>query len=385
LSFPRAVWATAFATLIAFMGIGVVDPILPAIARSMGASPPQVEMLFTSYIAVMALAMTVSGWLGTVLGGRRTLLLGLAVVTVFATLSGRADSIAALAGFRAVWGLGNSLFTSTALSLIVGLTTGGLGRAITLYESALGLGIASGPLIGGLLGALSWRYPFYGTAALMGIAFLSTFLTVPEPGRREERRRPGDVFRALADPGVRAVAVAGLFYSYGFFTVLAYSPLYLRLSAHALGAIFFLWGLLVAVTSVLVAPWLRARLGPIRSLRMSVALFAAVTLLLFFVPTAWKVPLIVASGAPIGVNNALFTSYAMEISPFSRSISSAAYNLVRWAGAAVAPWLSGVLALAVSPRLPYLVAGGLSALALVVITGSATLFGQRLRPAEAHL
>lgn len=152
--FPPAVWATAFATFVAFMGIGVVDPILPLIGRSMGATPSQVEWLFTSCIAIMSLAMLVSGVLGTRLGGKRTMLLGLGLVVVFATSSGLSPSIGALAGFRAGWGLGNAFFTSTALSIIVGLSTGGMGPAITLYEAALGLGIASGPLIGGSLGVL---------------------------------------------------------------------------------------------------------------------------------------------------------------------------------------------------------------------------------------
>ena len=44
---PRAVWAVAFACVIAFMGIGLVDPILPAIAESLEATPTQTELLFT--------------------------------------------------------------------------------------------------------------------------------------------------------------------------------------------------------------------------------------------------------------------------------------------------------------------------------------------------
>jgi hypothetical protein len=50
---PRAVWAVAFACVIAFMGIGLVDPILKPIADELGASPRQVSLRFTSYMAVM--------------------------------------------------------------------------------------------------------------------------------------------------------------------------------------------------------------------------------------------------------------------------------------------------------------------------------------------
>ena len=54
---PRAVWAVAFACVIAFMGIGLVDPILKPIADQLDATPSQVSLLFTSYMAVMGVAM----------------------------------------------------------------------------------------------------------------------------------------------------------------------------------------------------------------------------------------------------------------------------------------------------------------------------------------
>ncbi len=85
LKFPRAVWAIAFATFVAFMGIGVVDRILPLIGRKMGATPSEIEWMFTSYIAIMVLTMLVSSVVGTHLGSKKTLLLGLGLVVVFAT------------------------------------------------------------------------------------------------------------------------------------------------------------------------------------------------------------------------------------------------------------------------------------------------------------
>src|SRR6218665_1724574 len=53
---PAQVWAVAFACVVAFMGIGLVDPILPAIAEALEATPVQTELLFTSYLAVTGLA-----------------------------------------------------------------------------------------------------------------------------------------------------------------------------------------------------------------------------------------------------------------------------------------------------------------------------------------
>ncbi|MGO4435872.1 MFS transporter, partial [Paenarthrobacter sp. RAF9] len=103
---PKAVWATALAAVFAFMGIGLVDPILPAIAKNLEASTSEVSLLFTSYFLVTAVAMLISGFVSSRIGGKKTLLIGLAIIVVFASLSGLSGSVEQLVGFRAGWGLG---------------------------------------------------------------------------------------------------------------------------------------------------------------------------------------------------------------------------------------------------------------------------------------
>ena len=52
-----------------------------------------------------------------------------------------------------------ALFIATALATIVNAASGSVKQAIILYEAALGVGIATGPLLGGWLGGISWRWP----------------------------------------------------------------------------------------------------------------------------------------------------------------------------------------------------------------------------------
>lgn len=73
---PKAVWAVAFACAISFMGIGLVDPILPALAGKLRASRSQVELLFTSYLVVTTVMMLVTGWVSSRIGAKRTLITG---------------------------------------------------------------------------------------------------------------------------------------------------------------------------------------------------------------------------------------------------------------------------------------------------------------------
>jgi len=355
-----------------------VDPLLALIAGAMGASPAQVEWLFTSYIGVMSLAMLLSGVAATRIGGRKTLLLGLGAVVVFAAASGTAPNLAVLALVRGGWGLGNAFFTSTALSIIVGATTGPFSAAITLYEAALGLGIASGPLLGGFLGHFQWRLPFFGTAALMFIAFWWTFFTVHET-RPEPPRGARHLFEALRHRMVLRHALIGLSYSYAFFTILAYSPLTLKgLTTIALGYTYFGWGILVAFASVYVVNRLRPVLGPLPLLSLDLAGLALLFALAGFVKGPGLLTLIVISGFFCGIANAVFTSLAMEVSPFVRSISSGAYNFLRWAGAALAPVLSGLVGESFGLNVPFWLAGAVLAGGLVVLVRSRPLYDRAL-------
>src|SRR5258707_5459528 len=174
---PKAVWAVAFASVVAFMGIGLVDPILKPIADNLNASPSQVSLLFTSYMAVMGVAMLVTGVVASRIGPKRTLLLGLLIIIAGAGLAGMSDSVLGIVGWRALWGLGNALFIATALATIGSSARGSVAQAIILYEAALGLGIAVGPLVGGVLGSISRRRPlFAGAGPACLVPLLTPFL-----------------------------------------------------------------------------------------------------------------------------------------------------------------------------------------------------------------
>ncbi len=138
------------------MGIGLVDPILPALSTQLHASPTQVTLLFTSYLVVTAVAMLVTGWVSSRIGAKNTLIAGLVLIVVFAAPAGASGSIGGIVGFRAGWGLGNALFIATSLAVIVSSATGGFAGAIVLYETALGIGIACGPLLDA---AEAWQQP----------------------------------------------------------------------------------------------------------------------------------------------------------------------------------------------------------------------------------
>ncbi|MEV7427280.1 MULTISPECIES: MFS transporter [unclassified Streptomyces] len=382
---PKAVWATAGASVVAFMGIGLVDPILPSIAKGLDATPSQVSLLFTSYFLITAFAMLVTGWVSSRIGGRKTLLLGLALVVVFAALSGTSSSVGELVGFRAGWGLGNALFVSTALAVIVGAAAGGSATAILLYESALGLGMACGPLLGALLGNASWRYPFFGTAALMAIGFVCITAFLKEQPRPARRTSLLDPLKALGHGGLASVAASAFFYNYAFFTVLAFTPFVLDMTPYRSGAVFFAWGLLLAAFSVLVAPRLQARFGSLKVLGGSLVLLAADLLVIGYGSHGAAVAGTIVSGAFIGLNNTVFTELALGVSDAPRPVASAGYNFVRWFAAAAAPFLAPKIEEWTDVHVPFVVAAAAAVVGAAVVglrRGALTHEAARLRPAH---
>ncbi|WP_029117992.1 MFS transporter [Mycobacterium sp. URHB0044] len=373
---PKAVWAVAFASVVAFMGIGLVDPILKPIADNLDASPSQVSLLFTSYMAVMGVAMLITGVVSSRIGPKYTLLLGLLVIIAGAGLAGMSDTVMEIVGWRALWGLGNALFIATALATIVNASRGSVAQAIILYEAALGLGIAVGPLVGGVLGSISWRGPFFGVSALMAFALVVTAFLLPATPRPERATTLADPFRALRHRGLLGVAITALLYNFGFFTLLAYTPFPLDMTAHQIGLIFFGWGMALAFTSVVVAPRLQHRFGTVPTLLVNLLAMTA-TLAAMAVWTDDKAVLagcVVVAGLFIGVNNTLITETVMKAAPVERGVASAAYSFVRFGGAAVAPWLAGVLGEQFNDHLPFWVGAG------AVLLGAGVLFASR-----AHL
>ncbi|BDH15054.1 MFS transporter [Streptomyces hygroscopicus] len=383
---PKAVWATAGASVVAFMGIGLVDPILPSIAQGLHATNSQVSLLFTSYFLITAVAMLVTGFVSSRIGGRKTLLAGLALVVVFAALSGMSGSVGELVGFRAGWGLGNALFVSTSLAVIVGAAAGGSAAAILLYESALGLGMACGPLLGAILGDMKWRYPFFGTAALMAIGFLAITAFLKEQPKPARKTSLLDPLKALGHGGLASAAVSAFFYNYAFFTVLAFTPFVLNMSPYKSGGVFFAWGVLLAVFSVIVAPRLQHRFGSLKVLGASLLLLAADLLVLGYGDHTTAVVCTVASGAFIGLNNTVFTELALGVSDAPRPVASAGYNFVRWFAAAAAPFLAPKIEEWTDIHIPFVIAAAAAVAGAAVVAlrrRALTLHAEEREPQHA--
>jgi MFS transporter, ACDE family, multidrug resistance protein len=375
---PKAVFAVAFACVVSFMGIGLVDPILPAISNQLHASPSETTLLFTSYLVVTAVAMLITNWVSSRIGAKWTLIAGLILIVAFAAAAGSSGSIASIIGFRAGWGVGNALFIATSLAVIVASASGGFAGAIVLYETALGLGIAVGPLVGGTLGEISWRGPFYGVSVLMAIALIATVVLVektPTPTKKTSLAAP---LAALRHRGLLTMALTALCYNWGFFTILGYAPFPMELSPIRLGLVFFGWGIFVALFAVFGAPWLQARLGIAKTMYFNLGIFALITLgiAIWTLDKPVLIILVILSGIVCGVNNTVTTQAVMTVSPVERPVASAAYSFVRFIGGGLAPYVAGRLVIDVNIHFPFYIGALAVVLGMVILATAHNLLGQ---------
>jgi predicted MFS family arabinose efflux permease len=198
------------------------------------------------------------------------------------------------------------------------------------------------------------------------VAIVCLLEDLPKPARKVSLADP---LRALSHRGLLVVALVALAYNFGFFTLLAYTPFPLKMGAHALGLVFFGWGLLLAITSVFVAPRLKARFGVVPTLS---AMYVGIAALLALMGVGEQTPAIlavcvIAAGGFLGVVNTVLTEAVMHVAPVERPIASSAYSFVRFAGGAAAPYLAGKLAEWYAPQTPFYVGAGAVVLALVVL------------------
>jgi len=188
-----AVCATTFMLLV---DITIVNVALPSVQRQLNASLTGLQWVVDAYAVTLAALILTAGTLADRYGRRLVFAVGVVVFTVSSFLCGAAWNIVALDVARVFQGVGGAALFATALALI-GAEYQGAERAnaIAVWGATIGLGVASGPLLGGILtDSLSWRWVFFVNVPVGVFAFVIAIRKL-----RESR-----------DPGATRTDVAGL-------------------------------------------------------------------------------------------------------------------------------------------------------------------------------
>jgi DHA2 family multidrug resistance protein-like MFS transporter len=158
--------------------------------KGLGATQSQLEWAINSYTLVFAGLLFTAGILADRLGRRITLITGLALFGIASLVSAYAQSADQLIAARALMGLGAAAVMPATLSIIANVfEPRERGRAIGIWAGAVGLGVAIGPIVGGLLLEHFWWGSVFlinVPIALAGAILVATLVPEsrdPRPGR----------------------------------------------------------------------------------------------------------------------------------------------------------------------------------------------------------
>jgi EmrB/QacA subfamily drug resistance transporter len=169
----------------------IVNLALPSIRRDLGSSLSGLQWVVDAYTLVLASLLLLGGSTGDRIGRRRTFQTGLMLFGVGSLLCSVAPGTGWLIAFRAVQAVGGSMLNPVAMSIITNVFTERAERAkaIGVWGSVIGLSLALGPLLGGLLvDTVGWRSVFWINVPVAVVAAVLAARFVPESRAPRPRR-----------------------------------------------------------------------------------------------------------------------------------------------------------------------------------------------------
>jgi MFS family permease len=194
--FPREVKVLTAAAFFVAVGFGVIVPAMPLFAKSFGVSNSAVGFIVSAFAIARFTSGLLSGKLVDKFGERMVFAVGILMVSFFTFLCALAHSYTQLLVFRAAGGLGSSMFSVAASSIIMrSVADDQRGRAQSVYNGSFLVGGITGPALGGALSAISLRAPFFTYAITLFVAGVIGyfFLTPGKPAAKVETADADDM------------------------------------------------------------------------------------------------------------------------------------------------------------------------------------------------
>jgi MFS transporter, DHA2 family, multidrug resistance protein len=206
----RALGVICLCVTVIILDNTILNVALPSIERALHASATQLQWTVDAYTLTFASLLLVAGNLGDKYGRRGALLVGLVIFGVGSGLAAFATSATALIAFRALMGVGGAAIFPTTLSIITNIFDGDeRGRAIGIWAGLSGLGLAAGPIVGGLLlDHFWWGSVLLVNVPIVAIAIVLVVLFVPTS--KDEHAPPLDIPGAVLGTAGMTALIYGI-------------------------------------------------------------------------------------------------------------------------------------------------------------------------------
>ncbi|AKK05573.1 arabinose efflux permease family protein [Corynebacterium mustelae] len=177
---PGEIWILVVAAFFIALGYGFISPILPQFVISFGVGVAAASAVISIFGFSRLIFAPMSGKLVDRLGARWVYITGLLVVAVTTALVALAQSYWHIVVLRGLAGFGSTMFTVSAMGLIVKLAPAQIrGRCSSAYASGFLLGSVLGPAFGSFLSVLGFRWPFVIYGGFLAIAAAVVWLRMP--------------------------------------------------------------------------------------------------------------------------------------------------------------------------------------------------------------
>lgn len=212
---PSQIKVLIAAAFVIAIGYGIVAPVLPQFASSFGVGVAAASAVVSAFALCRLLFAPASGAVVNKLGERPTYLIGLLVVAVSSAATAFAETYWQLLLFRGLGGIGSTMFTVSAMGLIVRLAPPRMrGRISGYYATAFLLGGILGPVVGGLLAGFGMQAPFIVYAVALLIASAVVYFRLKDEtlaARKAKNPQPPMKFREAFEVGAYRSALVSSF------------------------------------------------------------------------------------------------------------------------------------------------------------------------------
>ena len=382
--------------VLAVLGFGLLIPVLPNLVKefrggSTASGSHYYGVLVSVYAFMQFFGAPILGSLSDRFGRRKVILIALAGSSLDFVVMAIAPSLTILFIARMVGGLTAGLL-STANAYVADVTPPEKrAQGFGMIGAAFGLGFVVGPLVGGLLGSIDLRLPFWAAAGCSAANWIYGYFVLPESLAPENRRafswKRANPIGALAAlkrfPAVLGLAEAYFILTLGQMMLFSIWALYTGHRYHwdpkHVGFSLMLVGVLSAVVQAVLAKRLIGRVGDTRGVVLGLLLSAAAQTLYGLAPEGWMIYFIVVIGSCAGIAGPAMQSYITKHVPPNeqgavQGIYSGLASLAGIPGPLIATWSFGWAVADGQPAwlagLPFFIAAGLALLALALATRS---------------
>lgn len=375
---PVEVWVLVAAAFVIAIGFGLIAPVLPGYATSFDVGVTAATIVVSAFALFRLLFAPVSGNLVGRIGERPTYLLGLAIVATSSFATAFAGSYWQLLAFRAVGGIGSTMFTVSAMGLLVRIAPPNLrGRVSSLYATAFLIGGVLGPVLGGLLVGFSMRAPFLVYAGSLVVAMIVVWVFLPKTssgaGSQVNAKPPMSLRGAMANPAYRAALGSGFANGWANFGVrVALLPLMFA-AMFSDGARMAALAMAVFALGNALAVGIGGRLADLRGRRpmvlLGVSVCGAATVAFGLADNQWLLyALSLVAGAGVGLFGPAQQATVADVIGNDRSGGQvlATFQMVQDLGAITGPVVGGLVAELFGYGWAFGVTGGLMLLSAVL-------------------